>query len=127
MLGFLLCVILTGCKGTISADVEIDYGNSTKYSRLELEEAAKTVKQNFIRSFEDCTMERLVYAGDKRSKEHGAYYTDADTILFLMDYKTGNFSSASLSKNSEYPEWQVMLVRDKAGVWKVFDAGCGYG
>ena len=30
MLSVVLCVIFTGCKGTISNDVEIDYGVSTK-------------------------------------------------------------------------------------------------
>ena len=112
MLSVVLCVIFTGCKGTISNDVEIDYGVSTKYSRLELEEAVNVIKKDFVRSFEDCTMERLVYAGDKQSKEHGEYYTKADTLLFFMDYKTGNFSSDTLNKNSEYPEWQIMLVKD---------------
>ena len=127
MLSVVLCVIFTGCKGTISNDVEIDYGVSTKYSRLELEEAVNVIKKDFVRSFEDCTMERLVYAGDKQSKEHGEYYTKADTLLFFMDYKTGNFSSDTLNKNSEYPEWQIMLVKDASGVWKIYPSGCGYG
>ncbi|MCR1869287.1 hypothetical protein [Longicatena caecimuris] len=127
MLSVVLCVIFTGCKGTISNDVEIDYGVSTKYSRLELEKAVNVIKKDFVRSFEDCTMERLVYAGDKQSKEHGEYYTKADTLLFFMDYKTGNFSSDTLNKNSEYPEWQIMLVKDASGVWKIYPSGCGYG
>ena len=44
-----------------------------------------------------------------------------------MDYKTGNFSSDTLNKNSEYPEWQIMLVKDASGVWKIYPSGCGYG
>lgn len=50
MLSVVLCVIFTGCKGTISNDVEIDYGVSTKYSRLELEEAVNVIKKDFVRS-----------------------------------------------------------------------------
>ncbi|MDB8804404.1 DUF4829 domain-containing protein [Romboutsia sp. 1001216sp1] len=134
-----LCFILSifslvSCnKGKVSNDIKIEVSESTKFSKEEIDNAIKCVKDNF--SFEGSTLTKIWYDEEKsnhwvdayleygRGLENGA--KGENVIVLLSDFDVdGSGDNPVLEPNTTYTDYQWVLIRDnKAGNWKIDDAG----
>ena len=134
-----LCFILSifslvGCnKGKVSNDIKIEVSESTKFSKEEIDNAIKCVKDNF--SFEGSTLTKIWYDEEKsnhwvdayleygRGLENGA--KAENVIVLLSDFDVdGSGDNPVLEPNTTYTDYQWTLIRDnKAGNWKIDGSG----
>ena len=113
-------------------EVSYDYGNSSLYTREELEEAAVQVKNTFD-TWEGCELHSLRYAGDEcntqenidwlNSLDKGAGYVQV--AEFLSDFHSPVTSDEPTAWNldTEYTDYQWWLGRTFGGSWQLVSFG----
>lgn len=116
--------------GKTAPEVLYDYGNSSLYTRADLEEAAVQVKCEFA-MFADCELHSLRYAGDEfNTKENldwlngmdeSANYTQV--AKFLSDYHSPVQGGGAWEPDKEYTDHEWWLVRADGEGWQLVTYG----
>ncbi|MDY4748015.1 MAG: hypothetical protein SO251_04365 [Candidatus Fimisoma sp.] len=126
MLCILLVFSLSACGGDVS-EVNTHNVNSEIYSQEDINDAIDTIKKEFKRNWEGCTLTEIYYAGDDSSKDHQdwADRNNADEVIVLLSSFDVDSSGGdgSLNPNSTYSDWNWILVRTKGGKWQHVDHG----
>ena len=126
MLCILLVFSLSACGGDVS---EVNTHNviSEIYSQEDINDAIDTIKKEFKRNWEGCTLTEIYYAGDDSSKDHQdwADRNNADEVIVLLSSFDVDSSGGdgSLNPNSTYSDWNWILVRTNGGKWQHVDHG----
>ena len=126
MLCILLVFSLSACGGDVS-EVNTHNVNSEIYSQEDINDAIDTIKKEFKRNWEGCTLTEIYYAGDDSSKDHQdwADRNNADEVIVLLSSFDVDSSGGdgSLNPNSTYSDWSWILVRTNGGKWQHVDHG----
>ena len=123
-------LLLCGCmeRGNVN-QVRKTVGESTVYTKAEIEDAMDVVIGHFRREFEGCTLIHLYFDEDTPAQysERWAQQYDADeAIILVSSFEVGpNGSDGSLSPNNRYDGWQWILVRNTGGPWTLRTSGFG--
>lgn len=118
------------------SDVTIDYGNSEKYSKEELDDAIIQIKCDFA-SWEGCTLKSLRYAGDECTSEEnlkkinelsdGNTYTKV--VEFLGDFHSPKEGGAdwegggAWEADKDYKDYQWWLGLTEEDGWEIVNTG----
>ncbi len=129
-ISIVLCLIfvltLSACGGNISK-TKTKPVDSKLYSEQEISAAIDTIKKEFKRNWNGCTLTEIYYAGDKTSKDYQdwADRNDADEVIVLLSSFDVAPSGAdgSLNPASTYNKWNWILVRKDGGPWQHVDHG----
>ena len=126
----ILCILLvfslSACGGDVS-EVNTHNVNSEIYSQEDINSAIDTIKKEFKRNWEGCTLTEIYYAGDDSSIDHQdcADRNNADEVIVLLSSFDVDSSGGdgSLNPNSTYSDWNWILVRTNGGKWQHVDHG----
>lgn len=124
----LLLFAFTGCKkGMLFMPIEI--GESTKFSKQEIEDAIKKVKSGF--PYPGATLTKIWY-DEEISNDLIVDYLETgmgvvnkvkaeNVIILLSNFEVGSIGvSPTLNPNSTYTDYQWTLIRDsQTNEWKV--------
>ena len=130
---------LSGCGNHSAAEVKIDYGKSALYSREEMDEAIRIIKQQFSTdAWKDCELHRIAYGGDAECNEEILSWMNeleaandakehfTQCIMFTSAFHSPKrYNGGGLNTDEEYTGWQWWLARTDGGRWKIMT--CGYG
>lgn len=111
IIAFLACQFF-GYPGNI-LNVEIDIGESEKFSKEEIEDAIKVVKKYFIGI--PAKLNRIWY--DEKEQE------DDDNLYLCVDYTTYKTPPAGDNSDFNYEKLYWILKKDENGRWKIVDNG----
>ena len=135
-----LCLILSifslvACnQEKISKDIKIDISKSTKFSKVEINDAINCVKNNF--SFPASTLTKIWYDEEKSNYLVDVYLkygqgsvngvSSKNVIILLTNFDVdGSGDNPVLEPNSTYTDYQWVLIRDnETSDWEI--DGCGY-
>lgn len=124
-----LCILMIGCtpEGKID-NAEIEYGESEKFTRHELEMAVDTVLEKF-KDFPDCELYNLRYSEVKtqeyqQSCEEENEYKGYDIVVYMSHFTTGPQSDQEgFTPESECDfEWILGRKNNKDG-WEILNYG----
>ena len=122
----LLLFALSACGGNVS-EVKTHNVESEIYSADDINEAIDTIKKEFNRDWQGCTLTEIYYAGDECSKDYQdwADRNNADEVIVLLSSFDVDSSGGdgSLNPNSTYSGWNWILVRTNGGQWQHVDHG----
>lgn len=123
----LTLVVVLACINLRPAS--IDYGNSDVYSKQDMDEALKMIKDRF-NSWKGCKLYSISYAGDdfcERELDYcntladdGVTYTEC--IVFRMRFRSPIFGGGAWNPNFEY-DWSWYLARTQGGEWELLTWG----
>ena len=114
-----------------AADVSIDYGSSSLYSKEELEAAVIQIKCKFA-SYKGCELHSIRYAGDGSSTEENIKRVNeinddndfTQVAEFLMDFHSPSEDVGStLDPDTEYTDYQWWLARKGDSGWEIVSFG----
>ncbi|MBQ9004166.1 MAG: M15 family metallopeptidase [Eggerthellaceae bacterium] len=118
--------------GKVLPEVSYDYGDSKRYTRAELTEAAIQVKCDFA-AWEGCELHSLRYAGDEcdtqenvdwlNSIDKGAGYTHVAEFLTDFHSPLTEKKPSAWNLDTEYTDYQWWLGRTEDGSWQVVTSG----
>ena len=115
-----LPIVVCSCKAKY--DFEVDLGNSSVYSKAELENAIDLILAEKESSNDGAwrlsTLYRIRYSGEVNG------YGE-NTARFLVDFHTPKEPVVAFSPDFDYTDYQFFLVKNDAGEWIV--KACGYG
>lgn len=107
----------------------IDYGSSELYSREDMDDAIKLIKDQFY-SWEGCKLYSIYYTDDsfcQREIEYvntladdGVTYTEC--IVFRTRFRSPVFGGGAWNANFEY-DWSWYLARTEGGEWDLLTWG----
>ncbi|MEG0775085.1 DUF4829 domain-containing protein [Clostridium sp.] len=130
----LVVVSLVGCKQSGATDnVTVDVGESTKFTKKEINKAIDSVINNF--RFPACTLTKVWYDEEKSNifvkgymsngRGRGNGVSPENVIILLSNFDVdGSGNNPVLDPNSTYTEYQWILIRDsKTSEWKIDDQG----
>ena len=130
LIAAVLALCLAGCGA--EADVTIDYGKSTLYTREDMDKAIALIRAEFD-TWEGCELHAVRYASDECATEEnlvwmndlkpGAGYTQC--IEFLSDFHSPKEGGGAWNADSEYTNWQWWLARTEGGAWELLTWGYG--
>ncbi|MCL2859793.1 MAG: DUF4829 domain-containing protein [Oscillospiraceae bacterium] len=111
-------------------NVEISIGNSSKFSKEEIESAMQVAMKKF-KGFKGCDLKQLWYNDELNSEtaisryvSQGVVTAENNVIILYFNFYAGPGSEDSLAPNNDYTNWQWILIRDsKSSKWKVHDFG----
>ena len=131
---FVLCIIcLTGCKGSVFK-AKIDYGNSSIYSKDDMNAAIMLIKKEF-REFENCELHSIEYSDDsycnldniawmnELEAANGNKAAFTQCIMFKSSFHTPKREAGAWEKDEEYTDWEWWLARSQNGEWKLMTSG----
>ena len=102
--------------------------SSTLYSQQDISDAIDVVKSDFKQNNSGFTLKKLYYAGDETSQSYQEWAdrNNADEVLVLgsafhTDSDCG--SDKSFEPDTEYTDWNWILVRNDGGKWAIADQG----
>lgn len=103
--------------------VVIEFGDSKKFSREEIDAAMTCVLKEF-ESFKGCTLQRLYYDESVSDREFGSDNTKG--IVLLSDYCVDvSYSGSDFQPDAKNVGFSWLLVRDrKSSEWEL--KSCGY-
>ena len=102
--------------------------SSTLYSQQDISDAIDVVKSDFKQNNSGFTLEKLYYAGDETSQSYQEWAdrNNADEVLVLRSAfhtDSGGGSDKSFEPDTEYTDWNWILVRKDGGKWEIADQG----
>jgi len=118
--------------GKVMPDVSYDFGNSSLYTREQLEEAAVQVKCEFA-TFAGCELHSLRYAGDQcstqenlkwmNSLDEGKNYTQVAEFVADFHSPVTEDKPTAWNLDQEYTDYQWWLARTDDGGWQLLTFG----
>ncbi len=122
-----ISIILFGIKQNNTMFAKKEIGESTMYSKTDIEAAMKIVLKEF--KTYPATLKKLWYEENiKENEEWAKTYNAEEAIVLRSNFKTYSGSKAmeeGLNSNSEYSKWQWILVRTNKGNWELKNQGQG--
>ena len=102
--------------------------SSTLYSQQDISDAIDVVKSDFKQNNSGFTLKKLYYAGDETSQSYQEWAdrNNADEVLVLLSTfhtDSDGGSDKSFEPDTEYTDWNWILVRNDGGKWKIVDQG----
>ena len=102
--------------------------SSTLYSQQDISDAIDVVKSDFKQNNSGFTLKKLYYAGDETSQSYQEWAdrNNADEVLVLWSTfhtDSDGGSDKSFEPDTEYTDWNWILVRNDGGKWKIVDQG----
>ena len=98
-------------------------GESSLYSKADIEQMMDTVERTFRREFKGCTLLELKYDEAFSQKQSGDWAeqcrTDEAVVLTSSFQVDGSGGDGSLNPNSTYSKWMWVLTRNEGGDWKM--------
>ncbi|MBK1812318.1 DUF4829 domain-containing protein [Clostridium sp. YIM B02505] len=130
----LLLLSLVACKSNnASSNLTVDNGQSTKFTKEEVNKAIDCVKNNF--AFKGCTLTKVWYDEEKSDSIAKSYMSNGrgavngvkseNVIVLLSNFDVdGSGENPVLNPNSTYSDYQWILIRDKKNSkWTIDDKG----
>ena len=122
LLALLLLFSLAACgKTTAGYTVIVPY--DAHYSETEIRAAMRVAVRYFEREFDGCSLLAISYdeAKVKDAEPAWAAQYDADEAIVLLSsfHVDGSGGDGSFNANSDYTDWQWILVRNDGGSWQL--------
>lgn len=130
----LMIFLLVGCnQNNKPTDIKLDIGESTKFSKEEIDNAVDCLKRNF--DFEACTLTKIYYNEEISNTAVENYLQFGNgsvnkvkaenVIVLLSDFDVDNSgNNPVLNPGETYTNYNWILIRDdKNSDWKVDDCG----
>ena len=130
----LMIFLLVGCnQNNKPTDIKLDIGESTKFSKEEIDNAVDCLKRSF--DFEACTLTKIYYNEEISNTAVEDYLQfgngsvnkvkDENVIVLLSDFDVDNSGdNPVLNPGESYTNYNWILIRDdKNSDWKVDDCG----
>ena len=130
----LMIFSLVGCnQNNKSTDIKVDIGESTKFSKEEIDNAVDCLKRSF--DFEACTLTKIYYNEEISNTAVEDYLQFGNgsvnkvkaenVIVLLSDFDVDNSGdNPVLNPGETYTNYNWILIRDdKNSDWKVDDCG----
>lgn len=130
----LMIFSLVGCnQNNKSTNIKLDIGESTKFSKEEIDNAVDCLKRNF--DFEACTLTKIYYNEEISNTAVEDYLQFGNgsvnkvkaenVIVLLSDFDVDNSGdNPVLNPGETYTNYNWILIRDdKNSDWKVDDCG----
>ena len=118
--------------GKVYPEVAYDYGNSSIYTREDVEAAAIQVKCDFA-GWKGCELHSLRYAGDEcntqenidwlNSLDEGAGYVQITELLGDFHSPVTEDEPTAWNLDTEYTDYQWWLARTDDGGWQLVSSG----
>ncbi|MDY3960402.1 DUF4829 domain-containing protein [Romboutsia timonensis] len=130
----LMIFLLVGCnQNNKPTDIKLDIGESTKFSKEEIDNAVDCLKRSF--DFEACTLTKIYYNEEISNTAVEDYLQFGNgsvnkvkaenVIVLLSDFDVDNSGdNPVLNPGESYTNYNWILIRDdKNSDWKVDDCG----
>ena len=132
-----LVIILSaaGCGKAKTSDVKIDYGNSSVYTKEDMDDAIKLIIKTFS-TWEGCELHSISYSSDDRcntaesiswmnrlEQANDAQEHFTQCIMFESSFHSPKNGGAVWNADQEYTKWQWWLARSDGGQWKLMTMG----
>ena len=130
----LMIFLLVGCnQNNKSTNIKLDIGESTKFSKEEIDNAVDCLKRSF--DFEACTLTKIYYNEEISNTAVEDYLQFGNgsvnkvkaenVIVLLSDFDVDNSGdNPVLNPGETYTNYNWILIRDdKNSDWKVDDCG----
>ena len=130
----LMIFLLVGCnQNNKPTDIKVDIGESTKFSKEEIDNAVDCLKRSF--DFEACTLTKIYYNEEISNTAVEDYLQFGNgsvnkvkaenVIVLLSDFDVDNSgNNPVLNPGETYTNYNWILIRDdKNSDWKVDDCG----
>ena len=126
--------LLGGCGGKQSADVSIDYGNSSVYSKEDMDEAVKVIEGEF-NTWEGCELHSIAYSSDDQctpdnvawmnelEEANDAKEVFTECIMFTSSFHSPKEGGGAWEPDKEYTDYEWWLARSDGGSWKLMTWG----
>jgi D-alanyl-D-alanine carboxypeptidase len=129
-------LVLAGCMGKPKAEVSIDYGDSTLYTKEDMDAAIAVIRKEFD-TWEGCELHSITYGSDDECSAdniawmneleatNDAQETFSQCILFKSNFHSPKNGGGAWNADQEYTDWQWWLARSEGGAWKLMTWGYG--
>ena len=121
LLALLLLLSLAACGKTQGYTVIVPY--DAHYSEKEIRAAMRVAVRYFEKEFDGCTLLSIYYDESKvkdAEPEWAAQYDADEAIVLLSSFHVDSGGGdGSLNANSDYTDWQWILVRSNGGNWEL--------
>ena len=129
----MLTTLFVGCGDTTPSNVKIDYGNSSIYTKEDMNEAIETIKEEFNK-WEGCELHSLSYVSDDcNNMDNIAWMNDlkkaknieevfSQCIMFKSSFHSPKKGGGAWEADTEYT-WSWWLARSEGGKWKLMNWG----
>jgi len=124
----IIFLLFTACGG--NPKIDIDYGNSNKFSEDEIKAAVDCVIENFLT---DCKLTKIWYDEIQSASAAESYITygkgkkngvKMENVIVIFTDFTAPSNSAVFSPNQKMKNYNWILIRDNAGdPWEIDDRG----
>ena len=123
-----LFIGITGCKnmGNVT-NVKIKEVSSEIYSKEEIENAIHIIINDFKDDWGGCTLNEIYYIGDIKNNDFidwARRNNKEEVIVLTSSFTVSSYAKdKSLNLNSEYNNWNWILIRNKNESWQHIDHG----
>lgn len=122
---FLILLLLQGCSnGGDVSKVQIDYGQSSIYSREDMDSAIQKIKEEF-KTWKGAKLLSVSYTDDKRAEEELSYCNElkdgadfSECIVFESVFHSPKKDSGAWNPDQDYTGWQWYLARSGKEDWE---------
>lgn len=131
----LICTIgLFGCGKNSTSEVKIDYGNSSLYSKEDMDAAIRLIQKEF-NTWDGCELHSISYMSDDEcNAENIAWMNELEAandakekfsqcIVFVSSFHSPKKGGGAWNPDEEYTDWQWWLARSENGEWKLMTWG----
>ena len=118
---FLILLLLQGCSnGGDVSKIQIDYGQSSIYSREDMDSAIQKIKEEF-KTWKGAKLLSVSYTDDKRAEEELSYCSEC-IVVESVDHSPKKDSGAG-NPDQDYTGWQWYLARSGKEDWELLTWG----
>ena len=127
---FLILLLLQGCSnGGDVSKVQIDYGQSSIYSREDMDSAIQKIKEEF-KTWKGAKLLSVSYTDDKRAEEELSYCNElkdgadfSECIVFESVFHSPKKDSGAWNPDQHYTGWQWYQARSGKEDWELLTWG----
>ncbi len=127
---------LFGCgkKDAGSGEVKIDYGNSSLYTKEDMDEAIGKIKDEF-NTWEGCELHSISYTSDDQCNDENIAWMNeleeandasevfSQCIKFTSSFHSPKEGGGAWEADKEYEDYEWWLARSDGGSWKLMTFG----
>ena len=124
-LALLLVLVLTfaACGKASNGGYTVVVPSDAHYSAQDIRAAMRVAVRHFEKEFDGCTLLSIHYDESKvkdAEPEWAAQYDADEAIVLLSSFHVdGSGGDGSFNANSDYTDWQWVLVRNGGGNWQL--------
>lgn len=123
------------CSDNKTSNVNINYGNSSIYTKKDMDDAIEIIKKEFS-SWEKCELHSISYSSDDvcTNEKNIAWMNDLEEandndqtftqcIMFDSSFHSPKKDAGSWNPDEEYTGWSWWMARSEGGEWKLMTWG----